>query len=223
MSVTAIEARAATALEAEAACVWANLAGAVVAAVAACVCGTHPGHVVALPATAGRVVIPRAHLVEVAGGSLVQLVRLGGAEVREIGSVDRCPPDELETALATAHAGLVVAGGSMSGPGLAEFAWACRRHERPAILVDLAAGGPGAHAGALDAGFSLVVLEARRLGGPAAGLVIGRCDLVAACAAQARGIGRLFVPADGVEEAVLTAAGRWAEGEAAMAHGSDRG
>ena len=121
MSLPNIADRIATALEAEAACVWANLAGAVVAAVAACVCGTHPGHVLALPATAGRVVIPRAHMLEVAGGSLVQLVRLGGAEPREVGSVDRCPPGELESALATAHAGLGVAG--RGEPGLAEFAW----------------------------------------------------------------------------------------------------
>jgi L-seryl-tRNA(Ser) seleniumtransferase len=62
----------------------------------------------------------------------------------------------------------------------------------PALVVGAGAGGPLA---TLDAGADLLVLDVSRCyGGPPAGLIAGRGDLVAACALQEQGIGALFRP-----------------------------
>jgi seryl-tRNA(Sec) selenium transferase len=173
----------AEALEAEAACLWGGWAGALVVAAAACVAGEDPRAVGLLPDPGGRpnrIVLQRGHVLDLGGGSVPQLLRLGGALPAEVGSADRCGPEELDAALSAAAA-----------PGLlplAPFAWRCREAGRPAVVAIL--DGAASHAAALDAGADLVVLDGSALGGPPCGIVAGSERLVRACLAQDRGVGR---------------------------------
>jgi seryl-tRNA(Sec) selenium transferase len=60
----------AAALEAEAACVWHDWAGALIVAAAACAVGGPPC----------RIVLQRGHVVDIGGGSIPWLLGLAGAE-----------------------------------------------------------------------------------------------------------------------------------------------
>lgn len=198
----------ADALEAEAACVWHDWAGALLAAVAGCVAGADPTAVRALPDARGRpnrVVVQRGDVVDIGGGSILQLLRLAGAEPVEVGAVDRCGPDELRAALAGATAGLFVwraaaPAGLVDLPG---FAWACRAAGSACVV---ALRGPAVTvAAALDAGARLVVADAAEAlgGGPPLGLVAGAAPPVRACRAQAEGVGRVALPRAGEVERLL--------------------
>jgi seryl-tRNA(Sec) selenium transferase len=182
-------------LTAEAAWLCRSPAAAVAVAVAGCVAGMDLAVVRGLSEAARRerrVVLPRGQVVELGGVSVLQLLRLAGAQPVEVGTVERCAVDELAAALAGgAAAGLYVDGGP-TPVGMAPFVWECRTAGVPALVAGAGAGGPLA---ALDAGADLLVLDvARCYGGPPAGLVVGRGDLVAACALQEQGIGALFRP-----------------------------
>jgi hypothetical protein len=128
----------AEALEAEAACVWHDWAGALLVVAAACVAGS----------SSNRIVLQRGHAVDIGGGSIPGLLRLPGAEPVEAGAVDLCRLEELRGALAApgTSAGLFVLGPSLPAGlvDLPRFAWACReaaghrswrsaagRHRRP--------------------------------------------------------------------------------------------
>jgi D-glucosaminate-6-phosphate ammonia-lyase len=193
-------------LTAEAACVCSSPAAAVAVAVAGCVAGLDLAAVRGLPEVAGRerrVVLPRGQVVELDGVSVLQLLRLGGARPVEVGAVERCAAEELAAVLAGgAAAGLYVDAGH-APVGMAPFVWECRGAGVPALVVGVGAGGPLA---ALDAGADLLVLDVSRCyGGPPAGLIAGRGDLVAACALQEQGIGALFRPDPGAVAATLEA------------------
>jgi D-glucosaminate-6-phosphate ammonia-lyase len=182
-------------LTAEAACACSSPAAAVAVAVAGCVAGMDLAAVRGLPEVAGRerrVVLPRGQVVELGGVSVLQLLRLGGARPVEVGTVERCAVEELAAALAGGAAAGVYVDGGAAPVGMAAFVWECRRAGVPALLAGAGAGGPLA---ALDAGADLLVLDVSRCyGGPPAGLIAGRLDLVAACALQEQGIGALFRP-----------------------------
>lgn len=182
----------AEALEAEAACVWGGWAGALVVAAAACVAGEDRRAIQGLPDAGGRpnrIALQRGHVLAIGGGSIPQLLRLGGAAPVEAGASDRCEPEDLDAALADAAAGLFVA--SAASPAgliaLAPFVWRCRQAGRPALVAILDGLPPAA---ALDAGAALVILDGSALGGPPCGIVAGSLPLVRACAAQDRGVGR---------------------------------
>jgi D-glucosaminate-6-phosphate ammonia-lyase len=192
------EAALATALEADAACLFSDWAGALVCAVAACIAGEDLAAMRALPDTDGRpdrIVLQRGHVVDLDGGSLLQLIRLGGGRALEAGAVDRCDPEELEVVLRRPEvaAGLFVAAGEARAGllGLAEFAWACRQAGRPCLTAIL--DGTPAPA-VIDAGASLVVLDRTALGGPPCGIAAGEAVLLRAVRAQRQGVGRAFRP-----------------------------
>jgi D-glucosaminate-6-phosphate ammonia-lyase len=193
-------------LTAEAACLCSSPAAAVAVAVAGRVAGMDLAAVRGLPEVAGRerrVVLPRGQVVELGGLSVLQLLRLGGAQPVEVGTVERCAAEELAAVLAGgAAAGLYVDGGP-APVGMAPFVWECRGAGVPALVVGVGAGSPLA---ALDAGADLLVLDVRQChGGPPTGLIVGRGDLVAACALQEQGIGALFRPDPGAVAATLEA------------------
>jgi seryl-tRNA(Sec) selenium transferase len=218
-------------LTAEAAAVYRSLAGAVTVVAAALVAGTDPAAARRLPDAGGRpdgVVLPLAQAVELEDGlALTQLLRLGGAAPRLVGTAGRCEPDEVAAELARdgGVAGLHVRGGVGEAAviGMAAFIWACRTAGRPALVLDLTGEGPLA---ALDAGADLVLLDpATAFAAPSAGLVAGRASLLAACETQRRGLGAMFQaePAlvAGVTEKVrAAAAASLAGGKAVPVHGA---
>ena len=193
----------AVALEAEAACVWHDWAGALLVAAAACVAGS----------SSCRIVLQRGHVVDVGGGSIPRLLRLAGAEPVEVGAVDLCRTEALRAALLEPGtvAGLFVLC-QVTPAGLVDlprFAWACREAGRTALVAMRGAASPAA---ALDAGADLVVADAAEaLGGPPLGLVAGRASLMLACSAQRELAGRVALPRAAEVEALrstLVARGR---------------
>lgn len=197
-------------LAAEGVCACSSQAGALLVAVAASMAGGDLTAVLRLPDGGEherRVVVQRAHMVEIGGVLLAQLLRLAGVVPVEVGAVDGCRQDELAAALADgAAAGVHVerdGPADAHGVGIAGFVWACREAGVQSIVVLVGSTGPLA---ALDAGADLVVLDvAHAFGGPACGLIAGRADRIAACALQGRGLGALFGTSADVLAAVVAA------------------
>lgn len=166
----------------------------IVLATAACIARGDPARAEALPLPPGppnRMVIQRGHSVHY-GASILQMMRLAGAEVVEIGNTNRSLPHQLAAALDAATAGVMfvvshhtVQSGMLSLEVVIEQAHA---KEVP-VVVDAAAE--------LDlrqyvaAGADLVIYSSQKgVEGPASGLVAGKARWVAACAQQNAGVGR---------------------------------
>lgn len=210
-------------LTAEAAYFCRTPSGALAVAVAACLTGSDAAAVRRLPDTTGlerRIILQRAHAVALDGLSVLQLLRLVGADPVEAGTADRCRRDELAGLLragAAAALWLEIPDASKEGClDLAWFAWTCRAAGVPSVALTRARTSPLT---AFDAGVDLVVIDiAAGYGGVEGGLIAGRADLVAACQSHAQGIGALFLAdADLRQEALLAVRRAAAEPERAMA------
>ena len=167
-----------------------------------------------LPDTRGlrnEVVIQKGHVVNY-GSLITGDLRLTGAEVIEFGAAAETGVYQLEAVLSanTAAAVYVISHHCVQTGMIAlpEFAAACHAVGVP-VIVDAAAEYDWR--GCLAAGADLVIFSAQKaMGGPTAGVVAGRRDLVRACYAQQRGIGR---PMKAGKEAVIGAMAaleRWA-------------
>jgi uncharacterized pyridoxal phosphate-dependent enzyme len=176
----------------------------IVIAAAACMTGLDIGRIERLPDATGlrnEVVIQKGHVVNY-GSSISGDLRLSGARVIEVGAAAETGAYQLKAAISANTAAAVyvishhcVATGMIR---LAEFAIACHEMGVP-VIVDAAAEYDWS--GILAAGADLLLFSAQKaLGGPTAGIVAGRRDLVRACYAQQRGIGR---PMKAGKEAVM--------------------
>ena len=95
----------------ESGCVTACTSAGITLSVAACMTGADPARVLQLPDTSGmpqRVIIQKGHCVNY-GAPITQSIRLSGATVVEVGSVNRCTEAELRHALAAGNVAAVVA------------------------------------------------------------------------------------------------------------------
>jgi L-seryl-tRNA(Ser) seleniumtransferase len=147
----------------------------------------------------GGVVVSRGELVEIGGGVRIpEIVRRAGARLVEVGTTNRTRASDYEAPLAEGRATLILRvhrsnfrqEGFVEDPDVAELADLARRYGVPladdlgsGALLDTAAFGH-AHQPTprerLDAGADLVTFSGDKLvGGPQAGLVVGRADLVA--------------------------------------------
>jgi D-glucosaminate-6-phosphate ammonia-lyase len=179
---------------AEAGFVTASCSAGITVAVAACMTGADLARIEQLPNPAGmraRVPIMLGHMVGY-GAPVEQAIRLAGATVVPFGQATEVRPYQLEAALDenTACAVYVVSHHCV-GYGqlpLDEFAAICRSRNVP-VVVDAASEYD--LRGFLAAGADLVCYSAHKfLGGPTAGIVAGRKDLVRATFLQNMGIGR---------------------------------
>ncbi|MEI7745286.1 MAG: L-seryl-tRNA(Sec) selenium transferase, partial [Chloroflexota bacterium] len=145
------------------------------------------------------IAVSRGELVEIGGGVRIpEMVARAGARLVEVGTTNRTRAADFEAALADGRASCVLrvhpSNFSMAGftesADLAEVAAAAHRHGAPVIddlgsgaLLDTAALGL-AHeptpSERLAAGADVVLFSGDKLvGGPQAGLIVGRADLVA--------------------------------------------
>ena len=153
---------------------------------------------VGLAGRGGRAIVSRGELVEIGGGVRIpDIIRRAGARLIEMGTTNRTRVEDFEEALADGGARLVlrvhpsnfVQSGFVETPDPAGVAEAAHRHG--AVLVDdlgsgalLATEAFGlAHEPTprerLEAGADLVTFSGDKLvGGPQAGLVVGRADLI---------------------------------------------
>jgi L-seryl-tRNA(Ser) seleniumtransferase len=185
----------------------------IVIAAAACMTGLDLGRIERLPDTTGlrtEVVIQKGHVVNY-GSSISGDLRLSGARVIEVGAAAEVGAYQLKAAISTNTAAAVyvishhcVATGMIR---LAEFAIACHEVGVP-VIVDAAAEYDWS--GILSAGADLLLFSAQKaLGGPTAGIIAGRRDLVRACYAQQRGIGRPMKAGKEAVMGVIAALERW--------------
>ncbi|WP_300345620.1 L-seryl-tRNA(Sec) selenium transferase [Nesterenkonia sp.] len=153
----------------------------------------------------GEVVISRGEMVEIgAGFRLPELIESTGARIREIGTTNRTHLDDYLTALtpgddATGTAAAVLKvhpsnyliRGFTSSVPVAELATVCREHRVP-LIVDVGSGLLAPEpalpdepdlAAALTDGADLVIASGDKLlGGPQAGLLLGRAEIISALA-----------------------------------------
>jgi L-seryl-tRNA(Ser) seleniumtransferase len=154
---------------------------------------------VGLAGRGGGVIVSRGELVEIGGGVRIpEIVRRAGARLIEVGTTNRTRADDIEAALADGRARVVLrvhpSNFTMAGftetPDAVAVAEAAHRHG--AIVVDDLGSGAlldTARFGLahephprerLAAGADLVTFSGDKLvGGPQAGLIVGRADLVA--------------------------------------------
>ncbi|MEO7665052.1 MAG: L-seryl-tRNA(Sec) selenium transferase [Candidatus Limnocylindrales bacterium] len=155
---------------------------------------------VGLAGRGGGVAVSRGELVEIGGGVRIpEILRRAGVRLVEVGTTNRTRVEDFETALDGAsrirvvlrvHPSNFVQTGFVEAPDAAALAVAAHRHD--AIVVDDLGSGallPTERVGLaheptprerLAAGADLVTFSGDKLvGGPQAGLIVGRADLVA--------------------------------------------
>jgi L-seryl-tRNA(Ser) seleniumtransferase len=145
-----------------------------------------------------RVIIARSQLVEIGGGFRIpDVMKLSGARLVEVGTTNRVHASDYEEALSEPAALLLRVHhsnyqiiGFASEPDLAEIVAAGKRHGVPVMddlgsgtLLDTARYGL-AHEPtvqeSIDAGVDVVCFSGDKLlGGPQAGIIVGRADLIA--------------------------------------------
>ncbi len=198
VEIDALQRRASTAIArlcgAEAGFVTASCAAAITVSVAGAMTGADLAAIEMLPDAAGLktdVVIQTGHLVAY-GAPIAQGIRLAGARVVPFGQVSGTRAHQMEGAIGpqTAAAVFVVSHHTVQSGmlPLAEFAAIAHARKVP-VIVDAASEYD--LRGFLAAGADLVLYSAHKfLGGPTAGIVAGRKDLVRAAFLQNNGIGR---------------------------------
>jgi L-seryl-tRNA(Ser) seleniumtransferase len=162
--------------------------------VCACMTGTNLNRIECLPHTEGlanHIVIQSGHLINY-GAPISQAILLTGAGVVPVGTAALANIYNLEDSLdEDTAAGLFIVSHHVVQEGqiaLADFIAVCKDRGVP-VIVDMASEydlqGP------LRLGADLVIYSSHKfLGGPTAGIVAGRKDLVRAAYLQNRGIGR---------------------------------
>lgn len=184
----------ARALDAEDAMITAGAAAGIALMVAACIAGDDLERIEALPDfgdAPNEILLQAGHAVNF-GAPAVQMIRLGGGRARLLGSVNSVSEAHLRGAIGPRSAALLfvqshhcVQKGMLSLDRCIEL---CHECSLP-VLVDAAAEEDlrfYATGGADLVSFS----GGKAIGGPSSGIVAGRADLIAACRAQSRGIGR---------------------------------
>jgi uncharacterized pyridoxal phosphate-dependent enzyme len=181
---------------AESGCVTACTSAGLTLGVAACMTGTDLAKVWQLPDATGlpgRVLIQKGHCVNY-GAPITQSIRLAGAEVVEMGVVNRCTTEEIRHELAKGNVACVMA---VESHHTVQYGWVklpeliALAHEFDVpVVVDGAAQDQRLQE-IIGYGADLVVTSAHKyLSSTTAGVVAGRRDLVDALYLQNRGIGR---------------------------------
>ncbi|GAB3822783.1 aminotransferase class V-fold PLP-dependent enzyme [Kribbella italica] len=187
---------------------------AITLAVAACMAGTDPRRIAALPDARdmhNRVVLPAVHVVDY-GQSNLQAIRLAGAQVTLAGDEKRCRLEDLDEELDGPDVTclMLVSSRLTSGEPLDLTAAVRAAHRRGVPAIIDGAGQFPRTADLLATGADLVLISGQKyLGSPTAGLVAGSRRLVQAVRAQGNGIGRGMKPSKEAVVGVLAALEEW--------------
>ena len=176
-------------------CVTASTAAGITLSVAACMTGRDLGKIAQLPDTTGmadQVVLQQGHAVNF-GAPVTQTIRLSGARVVEIGTINGASEYHLEHALGEETAAVMfvvshhtVRYGCIPLEQVVEIA-----HDRGVPVVVDGAAQSFQLRQILETGVDLAICSGHKyLCGTTAGIVAGRRDLVRAVNLQNRGIGR---------------------------------
>ena len=205
---------------AEAASITTGAAAGIAIAVAACITGTQLDRVLRIPETGGldrRVLLQAGHDINF-GASVTQMIALGGGRAEVVGWVNSVPKALLERAFAATDLVAFVYVQSHHSVqeqmvSLEDCIAIGRRHRVP-VIVDAAAEEDLRRYVALGA--DLVTYSGgKAIGGPTAGFIAGRRDLIDACELQQRGIGRAMKVGKEQIVGLMTALERYAERDAA--------
>lgn len=206
----------AKATKGEAGCLTASVAAGISVSVAAAMTGLDLAAIERLPDTTGlknEVILQKGHEVNY-GASVSQNIRMTGARAIEIGTVSSCGVYQLKGAITpqTAAAVFVISHHTVQSGmiGLVDFCKACHGFGVP-VIVDAASEYD--LKGLLAAGADIALYSAHKfMGGPTAGIIAGRAELVHACYAnQERGIGRAMKIGKESIIGTIAALERWAQ------------
>jgi D-glucosaminate-6-phosphate ammonia-lyase len=200
---------------AEAGCLTASCAAGISLAVAAAMTRLDLAAIERLPETSGlknEVILQKGHEVNY-GANVSQNIRLTGAKLLEIGSVSGCGVYQLRGAIGpqTAAAVFVVSHHTVQS-GLIPLEDFCRAAHDAGVPVIVDAASEYDLRGFLTQGADIVLYSAHKfMGGPTAGIIAGRADLVHACYAnQERGLGRAMKLGKESMVGSIAALERWA-------------
>jgi L-seryl-tRNA(Ser) seleniumtransferase len=217
----------ATACSAEAGTITASASAGITVAVAGCMTGADLARIERLPDTAGfernEVLIQTGHMVYY-GAPVEQAIRLAGATVVPVGTATYARPYHLEGLIGprTTAAVYVVSHHAVSFGQipLPEFCRVCNALGVP-VIVDAASEYD--LEGFLAAGAAIAVYSSHKfLGGPTAGIVAGRKDLVRAAFLQNWGIGRGMKVGKESIAGAMAALEAWAQRDHAAVRGFER-
>lgn len=199
---------------AEAGCVSACAAAGITVSVAASMTGLDLAAIERLPDSSGfknEVILQKGHEVNY-GANVSQNIRMAGAKVVEIGTVSGCGVYQLKGAITpqTAAAVYVISHHTVQSAliDLESFCQACHQAGVP-VIVDAASEYD--LRGLLAKGADVVLYSAHKfMGGPTAGILAGRADLIHACYAnQERGVGRAMKVGKESIAGAIVALERW--------------
>lgn len=218
----------AAACGAEAGTVTASASAGMTVAVAGAMTGADLAAIERLPDTSAlprdEVVIQAGHMVHY-GAPVEQAIRLAGARVVPVGTATYARPYHLEGALSErTAAALHVVSHHAVGYGQIPLGEVCRICNARGVPVIVDAASEYDLRGFLAQGAALAVYSAHKfLGGPTAGIVAGRKDLVRAAFLQNWGIGRgMKVGKEGIA-GTIAALEAWAVRDHAAARARERG
>ncbi|MGA7669908.1 MAG: aminotransferase class V-fold PLP-dependent enzyme [Nitrolancea sp.] len=180
---------------AEAGFLTSSSASGITLAVAACMTGDNRGRIYQLPDASGmknEVVIQKGHAVNF-GAPIEQMIRLAGATVREVGTVNNTTVDQIEHVLGSqTAAGMFVISHHTAQYGYVQLdRFVSMLHSRGIpVIIDAAAQDHQVRR-LVETGADLIIMSVQKyLSGPTAGAVCGRADLIKSMYLQNAGIGR---------------------------------
>lgn len=212
---------------AEAACVTTGAAAGIALMTAAVIAGTDLARIERLPDVEDErceILVQIGHLVSF-GAPIAQMIRLGGGRASAVGWANGVSRSHLTAAVTprtaaflyvqshhTVHHGMA---------SLAECLAVCREYGLPCLVDAAAEEDLRAY---IAMGVDAVTYSGgKAFGGPTSGFIAGRRELIAACRAQERGIGRPMKVGKEAIVGLLTALGRYVtRDEAAMVAERDR-
>lgn len=180
---------------AEAGFLTSSSASGITLAVAACMTGDDHGRIYQLPDTEGmknEVVIQKGHAVNF-GAPIEQMIRLAGAKVREVGTVNSTTVPQIEHVInPQTTAGMFVISHHTAQYGyvqLEKFISIFHSRGIP-VIIDAAAQDHQVQR-LVKSGADVIIMSVQKyLSGPTAGAICGRADLVKSIYLQNLGIGR---------------------------------